>query len=116
MSAEQFKKIIKWLAVYYGKELSNETMMAYYLKFKDISIDRFTKACNVIVDTCEFFPSVARLKKELEKIPGDVLQLERKKYYIDDWDNPIELPSHEEIERELAKVLAERKAKNEQIN
>lgn len=111
MEVVTFKNILNWLATYYSKSLSNDTIMAYYMKFKDIDESRFKKACNNIVDTYEFFPSVATLKKELENIPSDALQIERKKFYIGDWDNPIELPSSEEIDKDLQEVL--RSIKNE---
>lgn len=105
----RFKNIIKWLATFYRVELTDENILAYYMKFKDVEEERFKKACNKAVDVCKFFPSVMELKEILEDIPSSAMQIERKKYYIGDWDNPQELPPHEEIERELQEILKGRK-------
>lgn len=65
MTAQEFIKPMKMLGIAYSKEISQEQIEVWYGFFKDAPLNEFRKACARVIETDEFMPSIARMKKEL---------------------------------------------------
>ncbi len=66
MTQEEFQKTMALLSAYYPfSEVAEETVNAYWLKFRDMDGLQFARACSIAVNESEFFPSVAFLMKSV---------------------------------------------------
>jgi len=66
MTKIEFQKSMGILSAHYPSvTISPETVKAYWLRFKDCDKDTFAKACGKAIDESEFYPTVARLIKNM---------------------------------------------------
>ena len=66
MTKQDFQKTMAFMSQYYPSvEEGEEMWKAYWLKFKDCDKDTFAKACGKAIDESEFYPTVARLIKNM---------------------------------------------------
>ncbi|HUT43996.1 MAG TPA: hypothetical protein VMW95_06640 [Desulfobacterales bacterium] len=65
ISKEDFKKGMKRLEAAFIKTPTKETIEIYYEKLKNIKKDNFLSAVEEIIETENFFPSIALFKKTL---------------------------------------------------
>ena len=66
MTKQEFQKTMAFMSAYYPSvEEGEEMWKAYWLKFKDCDKDTFAKACSKSIDESEFYPTVARIIKNM---------------------------------------------------
>tara|TARA_R110002051_G_scaffold178040_1_gene247851 strand:+ start:8365 stop:8862 length:498 start_codon:yes stop_codon:yes gene_type:complete len=66
MTKHEFQKTMAFMSQYYPSvEEGEEMWKAYWLRFKDCDKDTFAKACGKAIDESEFYPTVARLIKNM---------------------------------------------------
>lgn len=66
MKSAEFKETMSVLGVYYpSANISDETLKAYWMKFKDKDLDEFSAACNKAVEETDFFPTVHQIIKNM---------------------------------------------------
>ena len=66
MTKHEFQKTMAFMSQYYPSvEEGEEMWKAYWLRFKDCDKDTFAKACSKSIDESEFYPTVARLIKNM---------------------------------------------------
>ena len=65
---------MKMLGVAYGKEITKDQVEVWYGFFKEVSLSTFRKACARVIETDEFMPSIARMRKELVLVQTPQLQ------------------------------------------
>ena len=74
MTAQEFLKPMKMLGIAYNKEITKDQVEVWYGFFKDIPLNDFRKACARVIETDEFMPSIARMRKEHALITTPQLQ------------------------------------------
>ena len=66
MTKQEFQKTMAFMSQYYPSvEEGEEMWKAYWLRFKDCDKDTFAKACGKAIDESEFYPTVARIIKNM---------------------------------------------------
>ena len=66
MTKQEFQKTMAFMSQYYPSvEEGEEMWKAYWLRFKDCDKDTFAKACSKSIDESEFYPTVARIIKNM---------------------------------------------------
>lgn len=74
MTAQEFLKPMKMLGIAYNKEITKDQVEVWYGFFRDTPLNDFRKACARVIETDEFMPSIARMRKELALITTPQLQ------------------------------------------
>lgn len=74
MTAQEFIKPMKMLGVAYNKEITKDQVELWYGFFKEVALTDFRKACARVIETDEYMPSIARMRKEVAVVRTPQLQ------------------------------------------
>ena len=71
MNKEEFKQEFMLLsAAYPHSEVNQFSIKMYWNMFKDVPVEYFRKALQIAISESDFFPSVAKIRKYLDKTTG----------------------------------------------
>lgn len=71
MDKKEFANIMKYLAVAYGKEINQDTLVVWYQFFKDYSIEEFKNGVVKAINELAFMPSIAQIKSLINETRVD---------------------------------------------
>ena len=73
MNKEEFKQEFMLLsAAYPHSEVNQFSIKMYWNMFKDVPVEYFRKALQIAISESDFFPSVAKIRKYLDKTTGKI--------------------------------------------
>ena len=81
MSKEEFVKAMSYLGIAYNKKFNNEELTIWYSFFNDIDKDILKVAIKNIIEKNQYLPTIADLKREVNKIKNPELKL----FAEDEW-------------------------------
>lgn len=68
MGKEDFSKGMILLSKAFNKDFGEDQINVWYSFFKDVELETFKKAIKIIVEQKKYFPSIAELKEEINKL------------------------------------------------